>query len=344
MPIATPKQFADMLDAAQEGGYAYPAINCSSIVTLNAALKAFSDQNSDGIIQFSTGAGQFASGLNHKSAVHGTIVLAEAAHRLAEQYDVLIALNTDHCQPHVAPEFLDPLLEATAKRRAAGENNLFQNHMLDASNLPLEENMAISKEYLKKCAELEIILEVEAGVVGGEEDGAAGTEDTPEEKLYTTTEDMIAVHEALHSLGRFTFAATFGNVHGHYKPGAVKLRPEILKEGQAAVIEKYGQDAEFDLVFHGGSGSNLDQIRETLGYGVVKMNVDTDTQYAFTRPIGAHMLENYEGVLEGDGEIGDKKVYDPRSYLKKGEQGLCDRMKQACDELKSTGKTIHGTV
>jgi len=344
MPIATPKQFAAMLDSAQEGGYAYPAINCSSIPTLNAAFKAFADNKSDGMIQFSTGAGQFASGLNHGNAVLGTIVLAEAAHRLAEQYDVLVALNTDHCRPHVAAEFLDPLIEASAARAAKGENVLFQNHMLDASELELEENMKISQEYLKKCAPLDIILEVEAGVVGGEEDGAAGTEDTPEDKLYTTPEDMVAVHEALHSIGRFTFAATFGNVHGHYKPGSVKLRPEILKEGQAAVMAKYGDDAEFDLVFHGGSGSLLEEIRETLGYGVVKMNVDTDTQYSFTRPIGPHMMENVEGILKIDGEIGDKKAYDPRAYLKKGEAAMAARVGVACEDLLSVGKTIFGDV
>lgn len=344
MPVATPKQFAAMLDAAQEGGYAYPAINCSSLVTINAALKAFADQKSDGIIQFSTGAGQFASGLNHKNTVLGTIALAELTHALAEQYDVLIALNTDHCRPHVAPDFLAPLIEATAKRRAEGKNNLFQNHMLDASELPLAENMEISKEYLKLCAENEIILEVEAGVVGGEEEGAAGTEDTPAEDLYTTPEDMLAVYDALHPLGRFTFAATFGNVHGHYKPGAVKLRPTILKEGQDAVIGKYGSEAEFDLVFHGGSGSTLEEIRETLGYGVVKMNVDTDTQYAFTRPIAEHMFKNYDGVLKVDGEIGNKKAYDPRAYLKAAEEGMAARIGVACDDLLSTGKSIGGQV
>ncbi len=344
MPIATPKQFAQMLDAAQQGGYAYPAINCTSIITLNAAFKAFADQKSDGIIQFSTGAGQFASGLNHKDAAFGTIVLAEAAHRLAEQYDVLVALNTDHCQPEKAASFLDPLLEATAKRRAKGENNLFQNHMLDASILPLAENMAISKEYLTKCAELEIILEVEAGVVGGEEDGAAGSEDTPHEDLYTTPEDMLAVHEALSGIGRFTFAATFGNVHGHYKPGAVKLKPQILRDGQTVVKEKYGAVAEFDLVFHGGSGSTLEEIRETLEYGVVKMNIDTDTQYAFTRPIVTHMCQNIEGVLKIDGEIGDKKAYDPRGYLKKGEEAMAARIAAACDDLLCVGKSLFGQV
>ncbi len=342
MPIATPKQFAIMLDAAQEGSYAYPAINCTSIVTLNAALKAFADNKSDGIIQFSTGAGQFASGLNNKDATYGCIVLAEAAHRLAEQYDVLVALNTDHCQPEKAAGFLKPLIEETAKRRAKGENNLFQNHMLDASILPLEENMTISKEYLQLCAKNEIILEVEAGVVGGEEDGAAGSEDTPEEHLYTTPEDMVKVHEALSDIGRFTFAATFGNVHGHYKPGAVKLRPDILKDGQAAVTEKYAADAEFDLVFHGGSGSALSEIRETLDYGVIKMNIDTDTQYAFTRPIADHMLKNYDGIMMIDGEIGNKKMYDPRGYLKKAEESMAIRVGKGCEDLLSSGKSIFG--
>lgn len=342
MPIATPKEFETMLSAAQEGGYAYPAINCTSIITINAALKAFADQKSDGIVQFSTGAGQFASGLNHKDAAFGTIVLAEAAHRLAQKYDVLVALNTDHCQPEAAADFLKPLIEETARRRAAGKTNLFQNHMLDASALPLDENMEISREYLKLCAENEIVLEVEAGVVGGEEDGAAGKEDTPDDKLYTTPKDMLTVYEALDGIGRYTFAATFGNVHGHYKPGSVRLRPEILKEGQEAVIAKYGEKAEFDLVFHGGSGSPLEQIRETLGYGVVKMNVDTDTQYAFTRPIADHMLSNYDSVLMIDGEVGNKKFYDPRSYLKKGEAAMATRIARACKNLLSSGKSIYG--
>jgi fructose-bisphosphate aldolase class II len=271
-------------------------------------------------------------------------VLAEAAHRLAEQYDVLVALNTDHCPPDKAQSFLEPLIAATAERRARGEANLFQNHMLDASNLPLEENLALSKKYLALCAKNDIVLEVEAGVVGGEEDGAHGTADTPADKLYTTPEDMVAVYEALHDVGPFTFAATFGNVHGHYKPGAVQLRPEILKEGQAAVTAKYGAGAEMDLVFHGGSGSLLEEIRETLGYGVIKMNVDTDAQYAFTRPIVDHFMRNYDGVLKVDGEIGDKKIYDPRSYLKKAEESMAARVSVACGNLLSEGKTLFGQV
>lgn len=330
-----------MLDAAQKGGYAYPAINVTSLPTINGALKAFAEQKSDGIIQVSTGGGQFASGTAVKDAAIGAIVLAEAVHRLAEHYNILVGLHTDHCQPDKVEGFLKPLIAETAKRRAAGLNNLFTSHMLDASELPLDKNIALSKDLLQLCAKNEIVLEVEAGVVGGEEDGH-DTSGLPHDKLYTSPEDMLAVYEALNGIGRYMFAATFGNVHGTYKPGAVKLRPEILRDGQAAVIAKYGQAAEFDLVFHGGSGTPLEEIRETLDYGVIKMNIDTDTQYAFTRPIADHMMKNYAGVLKIDGEVGDKKLYDPRNYLKKAEQSLCDRMKECCDDLRSTGNTIFG--
>ena len=343
MPVATPAQYRAMLDAAQKGGYAYPAINVTSITTINGALKAFAESKSDGIIQVSTGGGEFASGTALKDQAFGAIVLAEATHRLAEKYNILVGLHTDHCQPKKVDSFLKPLIAETAKRRAAGLNNLFQSHMLDASELPLAENMRLSKELLAECVKHEIILEVEAGVVGGEEDGH-DTSGVAADKLYTTPEDMVEVYETLSGIGRFMFAATFGNVHGSYKPGAVKLKPTILRDGQAAVTAKHGAAAEMDLVFHGGSGSLLEEIRETLGYGVVKMNIDTDTQYAFTRPIVDHMFKNYAGVLKIDGEVGDKKTYDPRSYLKKGEQGLCDRMKEACNDLLSTGKTIFGTV
>jgi fructose-bisphosphate aldolase class II len=343
MPIATPAQYRAMLAAAQKGDYAYPAINVTSITTINGALKAFADAKSDGIIQVSTGGGEFASGTSVKDMALGAIVLAEAAHTLAERYNVLVALHTDHCQPKKVDTFLKPLIAATAARRAAGKGNLFNSHMLDASELPLEENMRLSKALLAECAEQEIILEVEAGVVGGEEDGVDHG-DVPNEKLYTTPEDMVEVYETLNGVGQFMFAATFGNVHGAYKPGAVKLKPTILRDGQAAVTGKYGQEAEFDLVFHGGSGTPLEEIRETLGYGVIKMNIDTDTQYAFTRPIAEHMFKNYDGVLKIDGEMGDKKLYDPRGYLKKAEISLAKRLQQACDDLLSTGKTLYGTV
>jgi len=343
MPVATPTQYAAMLDAAQQGNYAYPAVNVTSITTINASLKAFADAKSDGIIQISTGGGQFASGLNVADAAFGAIVLAEATHLLAEKYDVLVGLHTDHCHPEKVEGFLKPLLEASRKRIAAGKGPLFQSHMFDGSVVELDENLKISKELLKECAELNIILEVEAGCVGGEEDGH-DTSGLPAEKLYTTPEDMVEVYEALQPLGRFLFAATFGNVHGAYKPGSVQLKPTILRDGQKAVTDKHGDAALMDLVFLGGSGTEHSNIRETLGYGVVKMNIDTDAQYAFTRPIVTHICANIEGVLKIDGEVGNKKTYDPRGYLKKGEASMAARLVQAAEDLCSSGKTIFGTV
>ncbi|MBQ19008.1 MAG: class II fructose-bisphosphate aldolase [Planctomycetaceae bacterium] len=341
MPVATPEQYAAMLDAAQQADYAFPAINVTSLVTINAALAAFSEKRSDGIIQVSLGAGSFAAGLSVADSVFGAIVLAEATHRLAQRHDVLVALHTDHCQPGKVDSFLRPLIAETARRREAGLGNLFQSHMLDASELPLAENMALSRDLLAECAANEIILEVEAGVVGGEEDGIDNS-DQPAEKLYTSPEDMLYVHEQLDGLGRYLFAATFGNVHGHYKPGVVQLSPDILRDGQAAVVDRHGEGARFDLVFHGGSGTPVEQIRETLQYGVVKMNIDTDTQYAFTRPVVDHVMKNYDGVLKIDGEIGSKKAYDPRGYLKAAETGVAQRLGQACDDLLSSGQTITG--
>ncbi len=343
MPIATPAQYAAMLNAAQEGGYAYPAINVTSLATANGALRAFAEAKSDGIIQVSTGGGQFASGTAVNDAAFGAIVLAEAIHRLAEKYDILIALHTDHCHPEKVEGFLRPLLEASRQRIAEGKGPLFQSHMFDGSVVELDENLKISADLLKECSELGIILEVEAGCVGGEEDGH-DTSGLPAEKLYTTPEDMLQVYETLSPIGRFMFAATFGNVHGAYKPGSVQLKPTILRDGQKAVMDKYGADSEMDLVFHGGSGSDLSDIRETLDYGVIKMNIDTDTQYAFSRPIVTHVCENIEGILKIDGEVGNKKSYDPRSYIKKAEVSLSERMKLACDDLKSTNQTIFGKV
>jgi len=339
MPIANHETYCEMLDNAQQNGFAYPAINVSSMTTANAALRAFAEAKSDGIIQVSTGGGEFASGQAVKNGALGAISLAQHLHLMAEQYPVQIALHTDHCQPKKVDSFLRPLIAETARRRAQGLPNLFSSHMFDGSELPLDENMEISKQLLAECAEVEIILEVEAGVVGGEEDGVDHG-DQPNEKLYTTPEDMVQVYEALNGIGRFMFAATFGNVHGVYKPGNVKLKPSILRDGQAAVTAKHGAAAEMDLVFHGGSGSSIEEIHETLNYGVIKMNVDTDTQYAFTRPIVDHMLTNYEGVLKIEGEVGNKKMYDPRSYLKKAETSMMERIKQACDDLLSTGKSL----
>src|SRR3954452_5281084 len=336
MPVADPQTYARMLDAAREGKYAYPAINITSTETVNAALKGFADAGSDGLIQVSTGGGEFASGTHVKNAAIGAIALAEFIHRIAESYDINVAITTDHCQPGKVDSFLRPLLDASRQRIARGEGPLFQHHMFDGSELPLDENMAIAKELLAECAELGIVLEVEAGVVGGEEDGI-DNEGVDRAKLYTSPEDMLAVADTLATgdRGTYLFAATFGNVHGVYKPGNVKLEPAILRDGQAAVEEKYGPEARFRLVFHGGSGSALEEIRETLGYGVVKMNVDTDTQYAFTRPIADHMFKNYDGVLKIDGEVGVKKTYDPRTYGKLAEAGMAARVVEACSDLKS---------
>lgn len=339
MPIVNFEKYGEMLDRAKKGKFAYPAINISSNETINAALKGFADAKSDGIIQVSTGAGEFASG-SLKDMVLGAIALADHAQAMAAHYDVNIALHTDHCVPEKVETFLKPLIAETAKRRAEGRPNLFNSHMHDGSALPLKENMEQAVEIMKLCKDNEIILEVEAGVVGGEEDGIDNTH-VAAEKLFTTPEDMVAVHEALSPVGgRFMFAATFGNVHGVYKPGNVKLTPHILKDGQEAVVAKHGQGAHFDLVFHGGSGSTEAEIHETLDYGVIKMNVDTDCQYTFTRPIADHMMKNYDGVLRIDGEMGDKKVYDPRSYLKAATAGMAARVVQACEDLRSVGTSM----
>jgi len=341
MPIADPKTYKQMLDAARDGKFAYPAINISSSESLNAALRGFAEAKSDGIVQVSTGGGEFGSGATVKDGVLGAIALAEYAHIVAEKCPVNIALHTDHCHPEKVDTFLKPLLEASRQRIQAGKGPLFQSHMFDGSPLPLAENMKIAQELLAECAELDIILEIEAGVVGGEEDGV-NNENVGREKLYTTPEDMLAVADTLGTgdKGAYLFAATFGNVHGVYKPGNVVLKPSILHDGQAAVEEKYGKDGRFLLVFHGGSGSALEEIRETLDYGVVKMNVDTDTQYALTRAIADHMFKNYDGVLKIDGEVGSKKVYDPRAWGKAGEASMATRVVEACDDLRSTGTTL----
>ncbi len=339
MPIVNYPKYCEMLDKAKAGRYAFPAINVTTMDTANAAIEGFASAKSDGIIQVSTGGGAHASG-NLKDMVLGSISLADHIRLVAEKYPINIALHTDHCQPGKVDSFLKPLIAETAKRLAEGRPNLFSSHMFDGSELPLKENMDLSKELLALCAENEIILEVEAGVVGGEEDGV-DNENAPAEKLYTTPEDMVEVHEALNPIGgRFMFAATFGNVHGVYKPGNVKLRPKILKEGQEAVVAKYGKEAHFDLVFHGGSGSDLSDIHETLDYGVIKMNVDTDTQYAFTRPVVDHMMKNYDSVLKIEGEVGNKKIYDPRAWLKAARDNMADRIAQACRDLKCDGKTL----
>ncbi|WP_025736935.1 class II fructose-bisphosphate aldolase [Mycobacterium genavense] len=342
MPIATPEAYAEMLGRAKENAYAFPAINCTSSETVNAAIKGFADAGSDGIIQFSTGGAEFASGLGVKDMVTGAVALAEFTHHIAAKYPINVALHTDHCPKDKLDTYVRPLLDISANRVAAGDNPLFQSHMWDGSAVPIDENLVIAQELLKASAAAKIILEIEIGVVGGEEDGVAHEIN---DKLYTTPEDFEKTVEALGTgeHGKYLLAATFGNVHGVYKPGNVKLRPDILDQGQKVASAKLGLpdgSKPFDFVFHGGSGSLKSEIEEALRYGVVKMNVDTDTQYAFTRPIAGHMFTNYDGVLKVDGEVGSKKVYDPRSYLKKAEASMTERVIEACNDLHCAGKSL----
>lgn len=339
MPIATPEVYADMLDRAKAGSFAYPAINISSSQTLNAAIRGFAEAGSDGIVQVSTGGAEYLSGPTVKDMVTGSIALAAYAHEVAKKYDVNIALHTDHCPKDKLDGFVRPLLAASSERVAAGGTPWFQSHMWDGSAVPLDENLEITRELLALAKTAHVILEIEVGVVGGEEDGVANEIN---EQLYTTPEDAVATIRALGAgeNGRYLTALTFGNVHGVYKPGNVKLRPEILKTAQEAAASELGLGADarpFDLVFHGGSGSTAEEIAAAVDYGVVKMNVDTDTQYAFTRPVAGYMLANYEGVLKIDGEVGNKKQYDPRAWGKEAEAGMAARVVEACENLRSAG-------
>src|SRR5690242_19294443 len=319
MPIATPEVYAQMLDTAKQQGFAFPAINVTSTQTLNAALQGFAEAGSDGILQISTGGAEYLSGQKVKDMVTGATALAEFAHVVAAKYPIHIALHTDHCPKDKLDGYMRPLIAISQQRVRNGQEPLFQSHMWDGSAVPLDENLEIAKELLAKCKDARIILEVEIGVVGGEEDGVVGEMN---EKLYSTVGDAMETVDALGlgDRGRYLLAAPFGNVHGVYKPRHAKLRPEVLTEIQEAVAAKHGQDKPFNLVFHGGSGSSLEEIREAVSYGVVKMNIDTDTQYAFTRPVAAHMFTNYDGVLKVDGDVGNNKTYDPRSWGKAAEQ------------------------
>ncbi|MFI7609074.1 class II fructose-bisphosphate aldolase [Micromonospora sp. NPDC049366] len=339
MPIASPEAYAEMLDRAKAGRYAYPAINVTSSQTLNAALKGFADAESDGIIQVSTGGAEYLSGPSIKDMVTGAVAFAAYAHEVAKKYPVNIALHTDHCPKDKLDKFVRPLMAISQERVKGGQEPLFQSHMWDGSAVPVAENLQIAEQLLTEAAKGKIVLEIEVGVVGGEEDGV---ENAINDKLYTTVEDGLAMVDALGlgEKGRYMAALTFGNVHGVYKPGNVKLRPEVLKHIQEAVGAKYGKEKPLSLVFHGGSGSLLSEIREALDYGVVKMNIDTDTQYAFTRPVADHMFRNYDGVLKIDGEVGNKKQYDPRTWGKAAEAGLAARVVEACEHLRSTGTTM----
>ncbi|MEW2129013.1 class II fructose-bisphosphate aldolase [Streptomyces sp. NPDC005435] len=339
MPIATPEVYNEMLDRAKAGKFAYPAINVTSSQTLNAALRGFAEAESDGIVQISTGGAEFLGGQYSKDMVTGAVALAEYAHIIAEKYPVNIALHTDHCPKDKLDGYVRPLLALSEERVKAGRNPLFQSHMWDGSAETLADNLEIAQELLAQARRANIILEVEITPTGGEEDGVTHEIN---DSLYTTVDDAIRTVEALGlgEKGRYLLAASFGNVHGVYKPGNVVLRPELLKELNDGVAAKFGKQSPFDFVFHGGSGSSEEEILTALENGVVKMNIDTDTQYAFTRPVAGHMFSHYDGVLKIDGEVGDKKAYDPRTWGKLAEASMAARVVVAANNLRSAGNKM----
>jgi len=339
MPVADYQTYREMLERARRERFAYPAINVTSLTTANAVLKGLAESGSDGIVQVSTGGASFASGSSVKDMVLGAISIAEHVHRVAERYPIHVALHTDHCRADMLDRFVIPLVEETERRRAAGRPNLFNGHMFDGSDLPLAENLDIAVPLRERFSRNDLVLEIEVGAVGGEEDGIRATGAA---KLYTTPEDTLEVARRMPAGAGapYLLAATFGNVHGVYKPGHVKLKPSILKECQDAVVGAFGAAARFFLVFHGGSGSELADIHESLDHGVVKMNVDTDMQYAFTRAIAGHCFTHYDGVLRVDGGVGQKKAYDPRTYLALAEQAMAERVKVATADLRSAGMAL----
>ncbi len=339
MGIATPEVYQEMIDRAKERSFAYPAVNVPPSQTLTAALRGFAEAESDGIIQVSVGGSEYASGSTIKDRVAGSLGLAAYAAEVAKNYPVTIALHTDHCAKENLDSWVRPLLAHEAEQVKNGGLPSFQSHMWDGSAVPLDENLRIAEELLELSNAARTILEIEVGVVGGEEDGVSHEIN---DKLYTTVEDGLATVRALGTgeKGRYLTALTFGNVHGVYKPGAVKLRPEILGEIQQAVGAEVGKDKPFDLVFHGGSGSTADEVALAVDNGVIKMNIDTDTQYAFTRPVVDHIFRNYDGVLKVDGEVGNKKAYDPRAWGKAAEAGMAQRIAEACQWLRSAGQKM----
>ena len=338
MAIVSSEEYVEMLDRAKKGGFAYPAINVSSSQTLNAALAGLQAAGSDGILQVTTGGADYWSGPTIKNRVSGALAFAAFAREVAKNYDIKVALHTDHCNLEQLDTFVKPLIALSEERVKAGGEAIFNSHMWDGSEVPLAQNLEIAKEFLKRTKNIGSILEIEVGAVGGEEDGVEGAID---EHLYTTVADGMATAEALGlgENGRYIAALTFGNVHGVYKPGNVVLRPELLKQIQDEVGAKYGKDKPFDLVFHGGSGSTEQEIANAVKYGVIKMNIDTDLQYAFTRPIADHIFRNYDGVLKVDGEVGNKKTYDPRAWGKLAEAGMSARVVEAANQLGSAGKS-----
>jgi fructose-bisphosphate aldolase, class II len=339
MPIATPEQYLEMLDSALSGAYAYPAINVTSSQTLNGALRGLAEAGSDGIVQVTAGAAAYLGGGSGR-ALTGARGLAAMAREVAGDLPVLVGLHTDHAPPEAVDAFLRPLLAESTRRHRRGEPPLFNSHMFDGSTLPLDDNLRLSRELLERAVEAGVVLEIEVGVVGGEEDGVRGP-DGKRGELYTSTADLLRVAEELGTgeHGRYLLAATFGNVHGVYAPGHVQLRPGILGEGQLALAAAH-RGARFAYVFHGSSGSSRADVRQAITNGVVKVNVDTDGQYAFTRAVADHVFANYDGVLKVDGGLGRKSAYDPRTWGRKAELVLAEHVAATAELLGSAERSL----
>jgi fructose-bisphosphate aldolase class II len=337
--LPSPEQYREMLDGAAAGRYAFPAVNVTSSQTLNAAMRGFAEAGSDGIVQVTVGGARYLSGAAG-DAFAGARGFAALVRELAGAYPVAIALHTDHCPPPDADSFLRPLLDESARRAERGEGPLFHSHMFDGSTLPLADNLRASAELLDRCRELDMVLELECGVVGGEEDGIGG-EAVDRDRLYTTEADLLQVAAAIGTgeRGRYLLAATFGNVHGIYAPGQVQLRPEILADGQAA-LDREHPGARIEYVFHGSSGSSPAELRAAVNNGVVKVNLDSETQYEFTRAAARHMVEHRDGVLAPEPALGDKRAYDPRAWGEPAEAAMAERVALACEQLGSAGRSI----
>jgi fructose-bisphosphate aldolase, class II len=339
MPLPTPDQYRAMIDAAATDHFAYPAVNVTSTQTLTAAIRGFAEAGADGIVQVTSGGAAYLAGTS-ADPVLGARAFAAVAHVLAAAAPVFVALHTDHVPAEKAEGFLGPLLAESTARVRAGGVPLFHSHMFDGSTLPLAENLGTSARWLDAARAANVVLEVEVGVIGGAEDDVDGTAADPEQ-LYSTTGDLLRTADALGNgeRGRYLLAATFGNAHGAHAPGHVQLRPEILRDGQAALARVH-PGARFDYVFHGSSGSTVAELHAAIGYGVVKVNLDTDAQYAFTRAVAGHVLDNWDGVLRVDGGLGDKHAYDPRAWGRKAEAAMAARIAEAADQLGAAGRSL----
>ncbi|KQC29761.1 class II fructose-bisphosphate aldolase [Flagellimonas eckloniae] len=341
--VATGDEVQAIFNHAKENGYALPAVNVIGSNTTNAVMETAAELNSPVIIQFSNGGAQFNAGKglsneNQKAAILGAVAGAKHVHQMAEAYGATVILHTDHCAKKLLP-WIDGLLDASEEHFAATGKSLFSSHMIDLSEEPIEENIEICKGYLARMSKMGMTLEIELGVTGGEEDGVDNT-DVDSSKLYTQPEEVAYAYEELSKVSpKFTVAAAFGNVHGVYKPGNVTLTPKILKNSQEFISEKYGvEHNDIDFVFHGGSGSTVEEIREAIGYGVIKMNIDTDLQYAFLEGVRNYIqdkssyLQGQIGNPDGDDKP-NKKFYDPRVWLREGEKTFVGRLKKAFEDL-----------